>query len=111
MEEVDHELINVYLRKVCKTVVETLKRQRGNQYGFGDDVNGSNFIAKNMTEEMLDHPDATHTKPIENLFGNHDRVLKKTGPQGFGKASDNLIIKYSGDLIDSAYKWRTKANR
>ena len=64
-----------------------------------------------MTEKMLDDPDATHTKPIENLFGNLDRELKKTGPQGFGEASDNLIIKYSSDLIDSRCKWRTKANR
>ena len=63
-----------------------------------------------MTEEMLDDPDATHTKPIENLFGNLDQELKKTGPQGFRKASDKLIIKYSSDLIDSKYKWRTKAN-
>ena len=63
-----------------------------------------------MTEEMLDDPDATHTKPIENLFGNLDQELKKTGPHGFRKASDKLIIKYFSDLIDSRYKWRTKAN-
>ena len=103
--------MDLYLRKVCKTVAETLKKQRGNQYGFGDDINSSDFIAKNMTEEMLDDPDATHTKPIENLFGNLDWELKKTGPQSFGKASDDLIIKYSSDLIDSGCKWRTKANR
>ena len=74
-------------------------------------MNSSDFIAKNKTEEMLDDPDLTHTKPIENLFGNLYQELKKTGPQGFGKTSDNLILKYSSDLIDSGYKWRTKANR
>ena len=72
LEGVDHELMDLYLRKVCKAVAETLKKQRGNQYGFGGDINSSDFIAKNMTEEMLDDPDATHTKPIENLFGNLD---------------------------------------
>ena len=60
---------------------------------------------------MPDDPDATNTKPIENLFGNLDRELKKTGPQGFQKASNDLIIKYSSDLIGSSHQWRTKANR
>ena len=64
-----------------------------------------------MTEEMLDDPDGTNTKPIENLFGNLDRELRKTGPQGFMKVSDDLIIKYSSDLIGIGYQWRTKANR
>ena len=57
-----------------------------------------------MTEEMLDDPNATHTKPIENLLGNLDGDFKKTGLQGFGKASDNLIMKYSSDLFDSGNK-------
>ena len=43
-------------------------------------MNSSDFIAKNKTEEMQDDPDVTHTKPIENLFGNLDQELKKTGP-------------------------------
>ena len=48
-----------------------------------------------MTDAMLDDSDATHTKPIENLFGNMDRELKKTGAQGFNKVADDLIIKYA----------------
>ena len=60
---------------------------------------------------MLDDPDATHTKSIDKLFRNMDRELRKTGPQGFMKVSDDLIIKYSSDLIGSDYQWRTKANR
>ena len=27
--EIDHEMMDLYLRKVCKTVAEILKRQRG----------------------------------------------------------------------------------
>ena len=64
-----------------------------------------------MTEEMVDDPDATHTKPIENLFWNFQRKLKKTALQGFGKVSGDLVIKSSSDLIDSGCKWRTKGNR
>ena len=74
-------------------------------------MDSADFITKNMTEEMLDDPDATNTKPIENLFGNLDHELRKTGPQGFMKVSDNLIIKYCSDLIGIGYQWRTKANR
>ena len=43
-------------------------------------MNSSDFMAKNKTEEMQDDPDVTHTKPIENLSGNLDQELKKTGP-------------------------------
>ena len=60
---------------------------------------------------MLDDPDATHTKPTDNLFGNLGQELKKTSPKGFGKASHDLIIKNSSHLVDSGYKWRTKTNR
>ena len=44
--EIDHEMMDLYLRKVCKTVAEILKRQRGNQYGFGDEVDSADFITK-----------------------------------------------------------------
>ena len=59
---------------------------------------------------MLDEGDATHTKPIENYFGNIDRELAKAGPQGFGKVSDDLVIKYAKDVVVGDFKWRTKAN-
>ena len=88
-----------------------LKRQWGNQYGFGDQPNSDDFILKNMTDDMLDYADATNTKPIENFFGNWDREIAKTGPQGFQKAADNLIIKYARDNIAHNHQWRTKANR
>ena len=48
---------------------------------------------KNMTNAMLDDPDATNSKPIENLFGNLDREIRKTGPQGFKKVSYDLLIR------------------
>ena len=66
-------------------------------------------IRKNMTEAMLDDPDATHSKPIENYFGNLDRELKKSGPQGFDKSTSDLVIKYSKDLIDGDHEWCTRA--
>ena len=68
-------------------------------------------MTKNLIEEMLDDGDATHTKPIEIYYGNLDRELKKAGAQGFDKVTDDLLIKYSRDLIDEGHKWRTKANR
>ena len=64
-----------------------------------------------MTEDMLNDPDATHSKPVENFFGNIDRELKKSGPQGFDKCACDLVIKYSTDLISDDDYWKTKANR
>ena len=93
-------------------MAEILKRQRGNQYGFGDDPNSDELVTRNLTDSLLDNTDITTTKPIENFFGNLDRELKKTGSKGFGKVGDDLIIKYSKDLLKSnAFEWRTKATR
>ena len=102
---------NLYMKKICITIADILKRQRGNQYGFGDQVDSDDFVGKNMTDAMLDDSDATNTKPIENLFGNMDRELKKTGAQGFNKVADDLIIKYARDVVVGDHQWRTKSNR
>ena len=64
-----------------------------------------------MSESMLDDPDANHSKPIENYFGNVDREIKKSGPQGIDKCTSDLVIKYSKDLVGDEYQWRKKANR
>ena len=41
-----------------------------------------------------------------------DRELKKIGQNGFSKANNDLIIKYSKDLIEpQEYSWRKKANK
>ena len=76
--------MNVYLKKMCLTIAESLKRQRGNQYGFGDDPDSWDHVEKN--------PDIT-TKPIEYFFGNLDCELQKNGSHGFDKAADDLVIK------------------
>ena len=86
-----------------------LKRQRGNQYGFDDEVDSPQHVTKNMSEAMLDDPAATHTKSVENYFGNLDGRLSKSGARGFEKSVDDLIIKYSQDLIKPGeYRWRDK---
>ena len=111
LKSIDQTLMNLYIKKMCTTIAIILKRQRGNQYGFGDQENNPDHVKQNMTDAMLDDPDATNTKPIENLFGNLDREIKKTGSSGFKKVSDDLLIKYSRDTIGETHQWRTKANR
>ena len=37
--------------------------------------------------------------------------IKKSGPQGFNKVSNDLVIKYSKDLIGENFEWHKKANR
>ena len=44
---------------------------------------------------------------VENYFGNLDGRLEKSGAIGFLKSVDDLIIKYSKDLIKRGeFKWR-----
>ena len=99
------------MKKICNELAIILKRLHGNQYEFGDDPDSTMDIRKNMTEFMLDNPDATHSKPIENYFGNLDRELKKSGPEGYGKSKSDLVIKYSKELIEGKHEWGTCANR
>ena len=73
-------MMDRYLKKICNELAILLKKQRGNQYVFGDYPDSTMDIRKNMTESMLDDPDATHLKPIKNYFGNLDWELKKCGP-------------------------------
>ena len=98
VDSCDKQMMDRYLKKMCNELAIILKRQRGNQYGFGDDPDSTMDIRKNITESMLDDPDATHSKPIENYFGNLDRELKKSDPQGYDKSRSDLVIKYSKDL-------------
>ena len=108
----DKSLTDAYLKTTCHSLAVILKRQRGKQYGLGDDSNSQDLITKNLTDDFLDDEDITTTKPIENLFGNLDRELKKVGTKGFEKTFDDLIIKSSKDLIvHDKFQWRTKANR
>ena len=110
-EECDKDMMNRYLTQICTELGIILKRQRGNQYGFGDDPDSPAHIRKNMTDAMLNDPDANHSKPIENFFGNMDREIKKSGPQGFDKCASDLIIKYGKDLVGDNDNWRSKANK
>ena len=110
-DKCNQELMDLYLKQICTKLAEILKRQRGDQYGFGDNPESEMLVTKNMSESMLDDPDASHTKSIENYFGNMDRGIKKSGPQGFNKVSNDLVIKYSKDLIGENFEWHKKANR
>ena len=53
IETTDKEMMNRYLKKICKELGLILKRQRGNQYGFGDEIDSSQDIRKNMPTDML----------------------------------------------------------
>ena len=111
IETIDDKLMDTYLKQLTSTIGDALKRQRGNQYGFGDDPESPDLVTKNLPDNIMDDSDASHTKPIENYYGNFDRELRKTGAQGCGKVSDDLVIKYSRDLVDQGHKWKTKCIR
>ena len=69
-------------------------------------------ILMNLPDELLDDPDAVHSKPVENFLGNLDRHVAKTGPQGFDKVTDDLLLKYGKDLIKkNSFEWRSNENK
>ena len=99
-----------YLNQITQSLDCTLKRQHGDQYGFGDNANSDLHILRNMVEKMLDDPDATNTKSIENYFGKLDREITEASSQEFNKFYDDRIIKY-GKVIDGLHGRTIKANR
>ena len=68
------------LKDILKHMAVTLKWQYGNAYGFGDDIESDEHITKDIPSNMMDYPDAIHTKPVKNYFGNLDHYLLKAGP-------------------------------
>ena len=56
------------LNKVFKIDVEILKQLRRNQNGFGNDMDSTDLITQNLTEEMLDDPDPTGTTQLKTYL-------------------------------------------
>ena len=99
------------MKQVSQNFRAILKRQCGDHYGTGDDIDSDLQIMKNMNQKMLHDPDATNTKVFENYSGNLDQEIRKTKTQRFEKCSDNPVIIYSRELADWQHKWQTKTNR
>jgi len=109
---IDRSLLDNCLQDICKQAAITLKRQRGDAYGFGDTADSPDMMSKNLSAEMMDDQEATNTNKIENYLGNLDRIINVSGPQGFEKATDDLVVKYGKDIImDSEMKWTSRENR
>ena len=104
IERCNKELFDCYLKELCAEMATILKRQRGNAYNFGDDENSTELVTPQFSEdELKDAP--THTRDIENLFGVEDSILIRFGAQSFEKSTDDLIVKYSHDLLHEATVW------
>ena len=109
LETHDQHLMDNYLKQVSQNLGAILKRQHDDKYGFGDHIDSNLQNEKNGSENVND-PDARNTESVENYFGNLDQEIRKTGALGFGKCNDDLVVKYSWDLVDGQNKWWTKAN-
>ena len=83
VEGCDQHLIDNYLKQGNQNTGAILKRQHVDQYGFGDDIDSDLHIMTNMHQKMLNDPDVTNAKSIENYFGNLDQEIRKSGAQGF----------------------------
>ena len=104
IEKCDKQLLEKYLRDLSKQMAVVLKRQRGNAYGFGDDDNSPELVTRQLSSDVLKQAPTT-TKQIENYLGIGDSILERFGGQAFDKAGDDLIIKYSKDLLTDPTKW------
>ena len=99
----NQEVMDKSLKDILKHMVVTLKWQCGNAYGFGDDIDSDEHITKNIPSKMMDDPDETHSKPVENYFGNLDRYLTKTGWQGFDKVIFINVYPMRKHFVTSVY--------
>ena len=106
----DKSLLDKHLKQLCAKEAEILRRQRGDAYGFGSVENPEELITNQVNAPYLDKA-PTHTKAVENLFGEEDMILKRFGNQAFEKSSDDLVIKYSKDMLDKSYSWSTQLKK
>ena len=68
------------------------------------------LVTKQVDSANLDKA-PTHTKAVENIFGEEDMILNRFGNQAFEKSSDDLVIKYSKDMLDNSFSWSTQKMR
>ena len=106
IEQCDRYLLDKYLRDLCYQMGVVLKRQRGNAYRFGDDADSDELVTKQLSHEDLENA-PTHTKDV----GIEDSILTRFGAQAFKKSTDDLIIKYSQDLLGDKFEWNTSKMR
>ena len=106
----DIGLLDRYLKELCAKQAEVLKRQRGGAYGFDDEASLEELVTNQVDESYLDKA-PTHTKAVENIFGEEDMILNRFGNQAFEKSSDDLVIKYSKDMLDKTYSWSSQKMR
>ena len=106
----DSNVLNNYCKEMCKAMGKVLKTQRGDAYGFGTLDNSSELVTKQLTEDELKTA-LTHTKDVENLFGVEDAILTRFGGQAFEKSTDDLVIRYSKDLLPPPSDWCTSKMR
>ena len=106
----DIYLLDKYLRELCSMLAVILQRQRGNAYGFGLVPDSSEHVLKQLSKEKLEDA-PTHTKAVENLYGVEDMILSRFGPQSFERSQDDLVIRYSSDLLDQSHVWSSKRMR
>ena len=95
IERCNKELLDCYRKELCAEIATILKRQRGNTYNFGDDENSTELVTSQFSEDEL-----------------KDSILTRFGAQSFEKSTDDLILKYSHDLLPESTVWCTaKARR
>ena len=68
------------------------------------------MVAKLCREDKLKKAQ-THSRGIENLFRIEDLIITRFGAQAFKKLSDDLVIKYSHDLLPDPNVWCTRKAR
>ena len=79
----------------------------GNAYAFDDDNGSPELVTKLFTEDELQRA-PTQSRDIENLFGIEDSIITRFGSQVFEKSSNDLVIRYSHDLLPDPKVWCTR---
>ena len=107
----DTVLLDKFCKELCSAMGDVLQRQRGDAYGFsGKPEPSEELVTNQLTTEQLQTA-VTHTKDIENLFGVEDAIISRFGGQVFDKSTDDLIIRYSKDLLSKPSDWCSKKMR
>lgn len=94
---------------------ECLARQRGPEYGFGNqkNIDSNQNVLKQLPEEkehLLDvvPPDNLES---EHYFGDFTQRLSKVGSKHIEHVSESITIASSADLAFATHKWRSKEFR
>ena len=110
----DKSALSELVKQLMTQDAEVLKRQRGPEYGIGEENQDHPQFVKNQLppgkEHLLDTI-PSHNLEAEHFFGDLTQRLEQTGGTKITHTSDCMVIESNADKAFKDHAWQNKENK